>query len=74
MSTPRRRIVRPRTNGQTTDPQRHRQTQRLRERLAHERTALARWQKKLRRAFTKVEKLLAIVDRLEKKIARLDNL
>jgi chromosome segregation ATPase len=73
MTAPRRRIVRPVGNGQTNTQQRQRQLQRLQERLEHERIALARWQKRLRRAFNTFEKLHATITRLERQIARLVN-
>ena len=51
MPLPRRRLIRPTIVPVSPDPQRQRRTQKLRERLAHERAALARWQKRLKRAF-----------------------
>jgi hypothetical protein len=72
MTTPRRRIIRPTRNGPAADPQRQRQLQRLRERLAHERVALARWQKRLRRAFTAVERSHKALARLERRVAQLE--
>lgn len=63
MSSPRRRIIRP----STQDPSlRERLIQRAEQRLIQERAALARWQKRLRRAFTTVERLRKVIDRLER--------
>ena len=72
MSAPRRRIVRPTSNGQADEHQRQRQLQRLRGRLEHERAALGRWQKRLRRAFNTVERLHAKIARLERQITKLE--
>lgn len=72
MTQPRRRIVRPASNGhQGNDQQRQQKLHRLRSRLEHERAALTRWQKRLRRAFNTVERLRAKIARLERQIDRL---
>lgn len=63
MSVPRRRIVRPPTH--PVDSTIVRRLQRLHSRLAHEKAVLARWQKRLRRAFR-------ATDRQQDKIARLE--
>jgi transposase len=68
----RRRILRPANNS----PESQRQAQRLRklrERLVQERTALARWMKRLRRAFAAAEKRQRAIARIEKEMARLEN-
>ena len=70
MSIPRRRIVRLSPAPGTPAPQRHQQLERPRARLDHERTALARWRKRLRRAFTAVEKHQRNVSGLTRQIAR----
>lgn len=70
MSTPRRRIVRPHQPVGAAD--RQRRLQKLRSQLERERTALARWQKRLRRAFTTVEKLHKQIDRLERRRSLLE--
>lgn len=70
MTAPRRRIVRPQSNGQAATQQRQRQLDGLRGKLERERAALTRWQKRLRRAFAKVEKTQLRIARLEKQLAR----
>ena len=70
MTAPRRRLVRPAPAPTTPPPERQRQVQRWRARLEQERAALARWQKRLRRAFNAVEKHGRNIARLEKQIAR----
>ena len=72
MSTPRRRLVRPALAPLPPEPRDQRRIQKLRAQLDHERAALARWQKRLRRAFTTVEKLQAKVARIERNIAQLE--
>lgn len=71
MTAPRRRIVRPQSNGQAANAQRQRKLEKLRAKLDRERAALARWQKRLRRAFAKVEKTHQRIACLEKQFARL---
>jgi septal ring factor EnvC (AmiA/AmiB activator) len=73
MTIPRRRLIRPAIVSAPTDPQRPRQLQKLRQRLDHERTALARWQTKLKRAFNTVQRCQQSIGRLERKIAHLEN-
>ena len=51
------RIVRPSAPTAPDNPRRQQQLQKLRARLEQERAALARWQKRLRRAFNAVEKV-----------------
>jgi len=71
MSSPRRRIIRPSNPSQ--DVQQQHRLQRLRERLVHERASLARWQKRLRRAFTTIERLHKQIDRLEHRRQKLED-
>jgi hypothetical protein len=71
MTAPRRRIVRPTGNGQAEDQHRQRHLQRLRSRLERERAALVRWQKRLRRAFSTVEKLHRKIASLERSMNRI---
>lgn len=72
MSLPRRRLVRPASAAQASEPQRQRQMQKLRSRLETEQTALTRWMRRLKRAFHVVEKQMSRVARLEKQISRLE--
>jgi len=72
MSTPRRRIVRPARQANPTVQQRQRRAQRLRGRLVEDRTALARWMSRLKRAFHAVEKLQQRVARLDRQLASLE--
>lgn len=71
---PRRNLVRtPATISTSPPPYRQQKTlQQARIRLQQERTALARWQKRLCRAFNTVQKQQARISRLEKRIARLE--
>ena len=65
----RRRILRQ----ADASPEVQRQAQRLRklrERLVQERAALARWMKRLRRAFNAAEKRQRAIARIEKEITR----
>lgn len=71
MSSARRRLIRSPTLDSIAAPVDQRKVQKLRERLAHEREALARWQMKLRRAFNAFEKAQKRIVRLEKQIASL---
>ena len=67
----RRRILR----SDNASPQDQRQAQRLRklrERLVQERAALARWMKRLRRAFNAAEKRQRTIARIEKEMTRLE--
>jgi hypothetical protein len=70
MANARRCIVRPAPT-LTTDHRQH-QLHKLRTRLAGERTSLARWQTRLKRAFTTVEKHQKRILRLERQIAFLE--
>jgi hypothetical protein len=68
---PRRRVVRPALAGTPApDLERQRRLARLRDRLERERSALARWFAKLRRAFHAVEKCQARITRIEREIDR----
>jgi len=69
MSSSRRRIIRP-TAPAAVDSERQKQLQRLRGRLEHERTALGRWQIRLKRAFNTVAKHQKAIARLERQLAR----
>jgi lipid II:glycine glycyltransferase (peptidoglycan interpeptide bridge formation enzyme) len=71
MSLPRRRLIRP-APLPVPHANRDRQVQKLRERLMHERTALARWQTRLKRAFNSVEKIQKKVARIERQISVLE--
>jgi hypothetical protein len=72
MSTPRRRIVRPASAIDQAAQQRHRRAQKLRGRLVDDRTALARWMSRLKRAFHAVEKFQQRVARLDRQLATLE--
>jgi hypothetical protein len=68
----RRRILRQ----PSPPPEDHRQVARirkLRERLVHERAALARWMTRLRRAFNAVQKIQRAIARIEKEMTRLED-
>ena len=71
MSLPRRRLIRPAPVPAAT-PERPRQIQKLRERLEKERTALARWQSKLKRAFNATEKCQRKIARIERQLNHLE--
>ena len=70
MSTPRRQIVRPEPPPSSPSPQRQRRVQKLRARLEHARSALLRWQSRLRRAFNAFEKHQRQIARLERQITQ----
>ena len=71
MATARRAIVRPPATA-TTDVQRQRRLQKLRSRLDQERQALARWQKRFKRALNAVLKRQDALVRIEKQITKLE--
>jgi hypothetical protein len=73
MTTPRRRIVRFTNATPEPDPRQQERIRRLRERLASERAALARWMTRLRRSFHAVEKRLLAVARIEREISKLED-
>jgi len=72
LSTPRRRLVRPRDIIPAQEVQHQRQLHRLHARLDKERVALARWLSRLRRSFHAFERLQQTITRLERQIARLE--
>src|SRR5262249_48303078 len=72
MANARRCIVRPASNPATNQHRDH-QIEKLRTRLGHERGSLARWQTRLKRAFTTVEKHKKRITRLERQIAFLED-
>lgn len=72
MTTPRRRLVRPAPTPPPRSRDRQQQIQRVRLRLEQERTALARWMPRLRRAFRSVEKIQLRIARLERQITKLE--
>lgn len=72
MPTPRRRIVRPAPTTPPANRNGQQQIQKLRLRLEQERTALARWMPRLRRAFKAVEKSQVRIARLERQITKLE--
>ena len=67
-TTPRRRLIRPDDPEPALAPSSSRQAQKLRTRLEKERLALARWMKRLKRAFTAVLKLQQTIVRIERQI------
>jgi hypothetical protein len=66
----RRRLIRPRVNTPPPSPNRERAIQKLRVRLEQERTALARWQKRLKRAFNTVTRLQKSIARIERQLTQ----
>jgi hypothetical protein len=66
----RRRLIRPRINTSPPSPNRDRAIQKLRVRLEQERKALARWQKRLKRAFNTVTRLQKSIARTERQLAK----
>jgi hypothetical protein len=73
MTTPRRRLIRPDPMPPTPGPQCQRQILRLRERLARERAALARWQSRMKRAFNAVAKCQKHIIRIERQLTNLED-
>jgi hypothetical protein len=71
MPLPRRRLIRPAPLS-VPNAERDRQMQKLRERLAHERTTQARWQTRLKRAFNAFEKSQKRISRIERQLAILE--
>ena len=69
MATPRRQIIRPAAPTAGIF-ERQVRAQKLRSRLEHERSALTRWWKRLRRAVTAVEKHQKTLARLERQLAQ----
>ena len=72
MSLPRRRLICPAAEPAPA-PDRTHQITRLRDRLDKERSALARWQTKLKRSFNAVEKSQRKIARIERKITQLED-
>jgi hypothetical protein len=66
----RRRLIRPRVNPSPSSPNRERAIQKLRARLEQERKALARWQKRLKRAFNTVTRLQKSIARIERQLTQ----
>jgi len=69
MATPRRRLIRS-MRPEPLHPQLQRRINKQRARLDHERLALSRWQKRLRRAFNAVEKCQKTIARIERQLTR----
>jgi hypothetical protein len=65
----RRRILRS-ANGSPEDQRQTERLRKLRERLVQERAALARWMKRLRRAFHAAEKRQRAIARIEKEMSK----
>jgi hypothetical protein len=72
MSKARRCIIRTAASSVLAPPQRQRRLQNLRGRLEHEQAALARWQKRLKRALNTVSKCHKAVARLQRQLAQLE--
>jgi hypothetical protein len=70
MTAPRRRLVRFTDTTPEPDPRQAERLRRLRERLASERAALARWMTRLRRAFHAVERKQLAIARVERQITQ----
>ncbi len=68
----RRRILRPTNPVHSTQRQAER-IRKVRDRLAQERATLARWMKRLRRAFNAVTKAQRTINRLEKEMTPREN-
>jgi hypothetical protein len=66
----RRRLIRTCDNHSSPSPNRERSIQKLRVRLEQERTALARWQKRLKRAFNTVARLQKSIARIERQLTK----
>jgi hypothetical protein len=72
MAALRRRLIRP-ASAVSHEERRQQRIQKWRARLVHERVALSRWQTRLKRAFTTVEKCQRNVARLEKQLTYLED-
>lgn len=70
MAVPRRRLLRAPPSPVPNDQARSRRLQRLRARLERERSALVRWQKRLRRAFKATETHQFRIARIERQLAQ----
>lgn len=66
----RRRLIRPRVGNSppSPSPNREHRLQKLRVRLEQDQAALARWQKKLKRAFNTVTRLQRSIGRTERQL------
>jgi hypothetical protein len=69
----RRRIIRPDVGTPSSIPNRERSIQRLRLRREQEQKALARWQKKLKRAFNAVTRLQKSLARIERQLTKTED-
>jgi len=72
MSVPRRRLIRPPVVPDQANQQHQRKVQKLRDRLAHERAALTRWQTRLKRAFNSTQKCQQEIARIERQLTNLE--
>jgi hypothetical protein len=72
MTQPRRRLVRTPPAPPASDARTQDCLRRLRQRLARELPALARWMTRLRRAFHRVEQLQRLLARVDRDITRLE--
>jgi hypothetical protein len=70
MATPRRRIIRAAVPSPAPNRPSPQTLQKLRTRLARERSALVRWQRRLKRAFTAVQKQEKCIARLERQLEK----
>jgi hypothetical protein len=70
MTTPRRRLVRPAASPNTRQQADTHRLAKLCTRLEKERSSLARWMRRLKRAFHSVERLQLRVARLERQMVR----
>lgn len=66
----RRRLIRPPDNASPPRTDREHTLQKLRVRLQQERTALARWQRRLKRAFNTVTRLQKSIARIERQLTK----
>ena len=72
MTTVRRRVLRPAQLAAAVNVATQVKIQKRRAQLEKERTSLARWMARLRRAFHSVEKTQVRIGRLERELARLE--
>lgn len=66
----RRRLIRPHVDTSPPSLNRERAIQKLRLRLDQEQKALARWQKRLKRAFNAVSRLQKSIARIERQLTK----
>lgn len=69
----RRRLIRPQVTSSSPNPNRQRLIQKLTARKEQERLTLARWQKKLKRAFNAVSRLQKSLARIERQLTTTEN-